>query len=65
MKIFANKSIWKKLIILFLVINLFTFIAPKPVAAGIGGELANPIITFVVSIRRWGCQYYTKSCYGH
>ena len=53
MKIFANKSIWKKLIILFLVINLFTFIAPKPVAASFGGLLMDPICAFITSVRRW------------
>ena len=50
MKIFANKSIWKKLVIVFVVINLFTFMAPKPVAASVGGTLAEPICNFLVGV---------------
>jgi len=35
MKIFANKNLWKKIVIIFLIINIFNFITPEPVAAGI------------------------------
>ena len=48
MKLFANKSMWKKIVIIFLVINIFTFIAPKPVAAGFGGALMKPVCDFLV-----------------
>ena len=49
MKIFANKSIWRKIVILLLFISIFGFVAPKPVAAGIGGELMNPVIALIVN----------------
>ena len=48
MKIFANKSVWKKIVIVFLLLTVFSFAAPKPVAAGIGGTLMEPICDFLV-----------------
>jgi len=35
MKIFANKNLWKKIVIIFLIINIFNFITPEPVSANI------------------------------
>ena len=53
MRIFANKKIWKKIVILFLLITVFSFTIPKPVEASIGGELMKPICAFIVGVRRW------------
>lgn len=53
MKIFQNKSIFKKLIIVLLVIMLFSFCMPKTVRAedeGIGGKLLKPIISLILSL---------------
>ncbi len=50
MKIFANKNIWKKIVIIFLLISTLSFAAPKPVAAGIGGELMEPICDLLVGL---------------
>ncbi len=51
MKIFANKKIWKKIVIIFLIITAFSFTIPKPVEASIGGDLMKPICAFVVGVR--------------
>ena len=52
MKIFQNKNLFKKLIIIFLVITIFSFCMPKVVRAddGIGGKLLNPIMSFFVAL---------------
>lgn len=53
MRIFENKSIFKKLIIILLCIVLLSFCIPKTVKAsddGIGGKLLNPIMSFFVSL---------------
>ena len=50
MKIFANKSIWKKILIVFLLLISISFIKPEPVRAGVGGELMEPICDLVVGI---------------
>lgn len=52
MKIFENKSIFKKLIIVFLCILLLSFCMPKTVKAedGKGGKLLNPIMSLFVSL---------------
>lgn len=54
MKIFANKNIWKKLLIIFLTILCLGFSTPKAVQAGgddddhIGGTLMKPICSLIV-----------------
>lgn len=50
MKIFANKNIWKKIIIAVILMLSFSFIAPEPVAAGIGGTLMEPICDLLVGL---------------
>lgn len=57
MKIFANKNIWKKLVLILLIITIFSFGAPKTVQAdndedsgGIGGVLMKPICNILVGI---------------
>ena len=52
MKIFQNKNLFKKLMIIFLVITIFSFCMPKAVRAddGIGGKLLNPIMSFFVAL---------------
>lgn len=55
MKIFTNKSIWQKIVIVLVVILLFQAIAIKPVhAAGdvveFGGKLMSPILSLLVSL---------------
>lgn len=50
MKIFANKKIWKKIVIIFLIISVFSFTTPEPVSADIGGTLMSPIISLLVGL---------------
>ena len=53
MKIFANKKFWKKIVIIFVLIDLFMFAKPTSVRAedlGIGGSLMKPICSFTVGI---------------
>lgn len=51
MKIFQNKSLFKKLIIIFLVITIFSFCMPKVSRADdLGGMLLNPIMSFFVAL---------------
>ena len=52
MKIFQNKNLFKKLMIIFLVITIFSFCMPKAVRSdnGIGGKLLNPIMSFFVAL---------------
>ena len=53
MKIFQNNRTFKKLIVVFLIIMLFSFVTPKVVNAGakeIGGELLSPVMSFFVTI---------------
>lgn len=50
MKIFANKKIWKKIVIIFLIISIFSFTTPEPVSADIGGTLMSPIISLFVGL---------------
>ena len=54
MKIFANKSIWKKIVLVLLFITVCAFVAPQPTqAASFGGALMEPICAFLTGIRRW------------
>lgn len=50
MKIFQNKSIFKKLIIVFICILLLSICIPGTVKAENDGTLLNPIMTFFVSL---------------
>ena len=50
MKIFANKSIWKKIVIIFLLITSISFATPQPVHATVGGELMKPICDLLVGL---------------
>lgn len=50
MKIFANKSIWKKIVIIFLLIISISFVTPQPVHASVGGELMKPICDLLVGL---------------
>lgn len=51
MKVFQNKTIFKKLIIIFLIITLFSFCTPKVVKAeGIGGQLLDPLLSMFVGL---------------
>lgn len=50
MKIFANKNIWKKIVIILLFITVLAFVVPEPVSASFGGELMTPICSFLVGI---------------
>ena len=43
MNIFANKNIWKKIVIIFILITTISFVAPKPVSATIGGTIGGAI----------------------
>ena len=47
MKFFANKNIFKKIVLTFVLLFSFTFVLPKPVQA-VGGEIMNPICDFIV-----------------
>ena len=48
MKIFAN--VWKKLVVITMIILSISFIKPQPVQAGIGGELMEPICDLLVGL---------------
>ena len=50
MKIFANKSIWKKIILIFLLIISISFIKPEPVQASVGGTLMKPVCDLLVGV---------------
>ena len=50
MKIFTNKGIWQKIVIIFLFILVFQFVATKPVHAIGANVLLDPIMTLFVSI---------------
>lgn len=53
MKIFENKSVFKKLIIVLLIIMIFSFCMPKNVKAsddGIGGKLLSPVIDLLIGL---------------
>lgn len=53
MKIFTNKSIWKKIAIALVIIILFEFIISSPVRAdddGVGGKLMEPILSLVTAL---------------
>ena len=55
MRVFENKSIFKKLIIVLFVIMLFSFCVPKTVRAkddemGIGGKLLDPVMSMLVGL---------------
>lgn len=48
MEIFAKKNIWKKIVIIFILLFSFSVFEPKPVEAGIGGTLMKPVSQLVV-----------------
>ena len=50
MKFFANKNIFKKIVIIFIAIMAISCIVPKVASAGIGGELMSPIMSLFVGI---------------
>ncbi len=56
MKIFANQNIWKKIVLVFLVITTISFVSPKVSRADeddnatVGGVLVAPICTLLVTI---------------
>ena len=53
MKIFTNKSIWKKLIIALIIVLLFQAVIMKPVHADVvefGGKLISPIVSLIVTL---------------
>ena len=51
MKIFQNKSLFKKLMIIFLIIMIFSFCVPKQTkAVSIGGKLLQPIVDLILSL---------------
>lgn len=53
MKIFTNKSIWKKIVIALLIILSFQIITMQPVQADVvefGGKLMGPIMSLLVSL---------------
>lgn len=49
MKFFANKNIFKKIVLIFVLLFSFSFVLPKPVHA-VGGEIMNPICDFIVGL---------------
>ena len=50
MRIFANKSLWKKILIVIALLTSVSFVNPEPVHAGVGGELMEPICDFIVGL---------------
>ncbi len=64
MKIFTNQKIWKKIVIVLLIIIIFQFIVSKPSIAesednGIGGKLLDPVIDLVVFLGDRNFKYYS------
>lgn len=49
MKLFTNKNIIQKIIIVLVIILLFNFAIPKQVNAGLGGILMDPVFQFVLA----------------
>ena len=55
MRIFQNNSIFKKIVIVFLIIMSFSFVTPKNIQAkssdkGIGGQLLDPLLSMFVGL---------------
>jgi len=55
MKIFTNQKVWKKIVVVLLIVLAFQFIVSSPVRAGgdddgIGGKLLEPVIDLLVSL---------------
>lgn len=55
MKVFQNNSIFKKIVIVFLIIMSFSFVTPKNIQAkssdkGIGGQLLDPLLSMFVGL---------------
>ena len=50
MKIFANKNIFKKIVLTLFLLLSFSYVSPEPVQAGVGGELMEPICDFTVGL---------------
>ncbi len=50
MKIFTNRSITKKVLIVILTVMLLTFSVPKPVSADAGGILMSPLVSLITGI---------------
>lgn len=50
MKFFAKKKLFKRLLIIILLIGIFGTVNPKPVSADIGGILMNPIMSLFIGI---------------
>ena len=50
MKIFQNKNLFKKLMIIFLVITIFSFCMPKVSRASVGGDLMDAVMDLFVGI---------------
>ena len=50
MKFFANKKIFKKIVLTLFLLLSFSYVSPEPVQAGIGGELMEPICELIVGL---------------
>ncbi len=51
MKIFANKNIWRKIVLIFITITILTFVTPVTVqAATFGGNLMKPVVNLLVGV---------------
>ncbi len=61
MKIFENEKIWKKLVIVLVMLFSFQCASPKAVKADsdYGGILLSPIMSLVVALGDRNSKYYT------
>ncbi len=63
MKFFENKKIWKKIVIMLLLVLLFQFGLATPVQAtddeGFGGILLSPIVSLIVALGDRSNEYIT------
>ena len=69
MKIFTNQKIWKRLVVVLLIIMAFQFVIPNISKAedgddiSIGGKLLEPIIDLVVAIGDRSFKFSSRHCY--
>lgn len=67
MEIFTNRSLWKKIVITFLIVFSLEYIATKPVFAKasdtleFGGKLISPVASLLVALRRWSDVHHAFS----
>lgn len=68
MEIFTKRSLWKKIVIAFLIVFSLEYVTTRTVSAKasdtleFGGKLISPIASLLVALRRW-CYVYHAFIY--